>query len=173
MSSLQPVDLSSFKQKAGLTKRKMRRFLTGLENNIPKALDKKIAALEEEVWKEVDCLSCANCCKSMTPTFNRQDIKRISAHFNMTEEAFQQKWLHRERGGDWDWLNKTEPCQFLDLKTNMCSIYDIRPADCAGYPHLHKKFRDYSHVYKQNLELCPATHRLVEMMMERAKVNGQ
>ena len=48
MSSLQPVDLPSFKQKAGLTKRKMRRFLTSLENNTPKALDKKIAALEEE-----------------------------------------------------------------------------------------------------------------------------
>jgi Fe-S-cluster containining protein len=169
MISTQPVNLPLFKEKAHHTKRRMKRFLTRLENNPPKALDKKIAELEKEVWKEVDCLSCANCCKTMTPTFTVADIKRIAAHFSMTVEAVQQKWLRRERGGDRDWLNKSEPCQFLDLKTNMCSIYEVRPADCAGFPHFHKKFKDYSHVHKQNVDLCPATHRLVEKMMERMK----
>lgn len=145
----------------------MRRFLTKLEKNAPGGLDQKIAVLEKEVWQEIDCLSCANCCKTMTPTFNYQDIKRISAHFNMTMEEFQQKWLHRERGGDRDWLNKKEPCQFLNHKDNKCSIYEVRPADCAGFPHLSKRFSDYSHVHKQNVEYCPATHRLVEKMMKR------
>ena len=166
MSVMQPINLRSFRQKSTQGKRKLRRFLTKLENKIPRGLDKKIAGLEKEVWKETDCMSCANCCKTMTPTYTMQDIRRISAHLSMTVEAFQQKWLRQEKGGDRDWLNKSVPCQFLDLKDNKCSIYDVRPADCAGFPHFPKKFKDYAHVHKQNVELCPATHRLVERMMD-------
>jgi len=51
------------------------------------------AALEPEVWKEIDCLTCANCCKTMTPTYTTADIKRISAHFNQTPQEFKDKWL--------------------------------------------------------------------------------
>ncbi|MGH2552873.1 MAG: YkgJ family cysteine cluster protein [Chitinophagaceae bacterium] len=165
MSEMKPVNIRSFRQKARHRKSSMRRFLTKLENKPPRGLDNTIAQLEKEVWKETDCLSCANCCKTMTPTFTSKDIKRISAHLNMTEDAFKHKWLKRERGGDRDWLNKTEPCQFLDMKTNMCNIYEVRPLDCAGFPHLSKKFKDYAHVHKQNVELCPATYKLVEKMM--------
>ncbi|MBL0130686.1 MAG: YkgJ family cysteine cluster protein [Chitinophagaceae bacterium] len=143
----------------------MRRFLTKLEKNPPRGLDKKITALEKEVWQETDCLTCANCCKTMTPTFTNKNMKRISAHFNMTVTEFQTKWLKREKGGDRDWLNKKEPCQFLNMKDNKCSIYEVRPADCAGYPHLSRKFNDFVHIHKQNVEYCPATHRLVEKMM--------
>ena len=107
----------------------------------------------------------------MTPTFTNTDMKRISAHLNMTVDAFQKKWLRKEKGGDRDWLNKTEPCQFLNLKDNKCSIYEVRPVDCSGFPHLSKKFSEYDHVHKQNVELCPATFRLVEKMivLERGK----
>jgi len=64
-------------------------------------------------------------------------------------------------------LNKLQPCQFLNLKTNKCNIYDIRPADCAGFPHLTKrKMTEYMHVHKQNVELCPATYKMVEKMQE-------
>ena len=172
MNKILPVNLRSFRQKARTTKSRMRRYLSKLEKDPPKALDKKIAVLEKEVWQETDCLTCANCCRTMTPTYTTKDLKRISAHFNMTVDAFKAKWLKRERGGDRDWMNKTEPCQFLDLKTNMCSIYEIRPADCAGFPHLSKKFADFVHVHKQNVDLCPATYRLVEKM-ERSMVNSE
>ena len=169
MSEMQPVNLRSFRQKARHNKRSFRRFLTKLENDPPRGLAKTITVLEKEVWKETDCLSCANCCKTMTPTFTKQDMIRISAHLDMTVEAFQEKWLKRERGGERDWLNKTEPCQFLNLKDNKCSIYEVRPADCSGFPHLSKKFSDFAHIHKQNVEYCPATYRLVEKMMEKAK----
>ncbi len=84
----------------------------------------------------------------------------------MTPEAFIKKWLRKDRSGDY--LNKTEPCQFLNLENNYCSIYEIRPADCAGFPHHTKKqFADYAHVFKQNVEYCPATYKLVEKMQEK------
>lgn len=166
MSKIPPVNLRSFKAKARHAKTGMRRYLSRLDKKAPRGLDARIATLEKEVWKEVDCLSCANCCKTMTPTYNPKDLKRISAHFNLTVDEFKAKYLKQERGGDRDWMNKVEPCQFLNLKDNKCSIYPIRPDDCAGFPHLSKKFKDFVHIHKQNVEYCPATYRLVEKMME-------
>jgi Fe-S-cluster containining protein len=161
---MQAINLRSFKRKVKLTARSMKRFLTKLEKAPPRGLDKMTVALEPEVWKEVDCLTCANCCKTMTPTYTKQDIKRISAHFNQTPKEFMDKWLIYEKK-DKDWQNKKQPCQFLNLTDNKCSIYEIRPLDCSGFPHLpRKKMIDYMHVHKQNIEYCPATYKLVEKM---------
>jgi uncharacterized protein len=168
---MQAVNLRSFRQKARLNKKKLRTFLRKIEKDIPKGLDKLTAALAPEVWKEVDCLTCANCCKTMSPTFTKTDINRISKHFGQTPQAFTKKWLRKDRIGDM--LNKTEPCQFLNLTDNKCSIYEIRPADCAGFPHLPKrKMVDYMHVHKQNIEFCPATYRLVEKMQEAMEIKN-
>ena len=162
---MEAVNLRSFKQKVRYHKKGLRSFLTRLSKKPPVGLLKLTTALEKKVWKEVDCLSCANCCKTMSPTFTKTDIKRISKHFDQTPEAFTKKWLRKDRIGDL--LNKVEPCQFLNLKDNKCSIYEIRPADCSGFPHLRKtKMVDYIHVHKQNIEYCPATYKLVEKMEE-------
>ena len=103
----------------------------------------------------------------MSPTFTVKDVKRISAHFDMTPDEFREKWLYYEKK-DGDWMNKKQPCQFLDLTNNMCTIYAIRPADCAGFPHLTKrKMTDYIHVHKQNIDYCPATYTMVLKMMQK------
>lgn len=159
------VNLRSFRQKARHGKTAMRRYLSRLAKAAPRGLDRRIQSLENEVWAETDCLTCANCCKTMTPTYKPRDLKRISKHFGMSVTDFKKKWLKQERGGDRDWMNKWTPCQFLDLETNMCNIYAIRPDDCRGFPHLSKKFKDYVHIHKQNVEYCPATYKLVEKMM--------
>src|SRR5215467_2283945 len=136
--SMQHISLRSFRYKARHNKRRFRRFLSVLEKNTPRKLSAATLAADKEVWKEVDCLSCANCCKTMSPTYNAADIKRISAHLNMTQQEFKDKWLYYEKT-DGDWMNKSQPCQFLDLNTNKCSIYEVRPADCAGFPHHTKR----------------------------------
>jgi len=158
------VNLRQFKKQVIERKRTLKRFLTKLENERPRGIDKITPVIEQEVWSEVDCLTCANCCKKMSPTFTKQDLIRISAHLNMTVDAFKEKWLFFDKK-DKDWMNVKQPCQFLDLKTNMCSIYEVRPADCAGFPHLSKKKAvDYMHVHKQNIEYCPATFKKVEKL---------
>ena len=156
-----PVNFRSFRKKLSIHRKSFRSFLLRMEKNTPKGIDKLTAGAAKEVWAEVDCLSCANCCKKMTPTFTTKDIKRISAHFNETPEAFRKKWLRKDRNKDL--INKTEPCQFLNLKDNKCSIYEIRPADCAGFPHLTKtKWGEYAHIHKQNIDFCPATFSMVQ-----------
>lgn len=165
MSDVRPFSLRSFRFKVQKSKSGFRKFLNRLEKNPPRGLEKLTHGLEKEVWESTDCLACANCCKTMTPTFTAGDIRRISAHFSQTPDEFKKQWLKKDRSGDW--INRSQPCQFLDLKDNKCSIYAIRPLDCSGFPHLPKKMKDYMHVHKQNIEFCPATHKLVEKMMEK------
>ena len=108
------VNIRSFKQKVRYHKKSLKSFLTKLEKNPPKGLHKMIEEVDKEVWAETDCLSCGNCCKKMTPTFTVKDIKRISNHFEMTPDAFKEKWLKYDKK-DGDWQNKKQPCQFLNL----------------------------------------------------------
>ena len=158
-----------FNQSVAIHRPRLRRFLTKLENNPPALLEVYAEEADREVWNEVNCLACSNCCRRMTPTYNFQDLKRIAGHLGMTIKAFKEKWLYKNKQGEW--MNRTQPCQFLDRKTNMCSIYAIRPADCAQFPHLTKKpMVDYIHIHKQNVQYCPATVTMVEKLIQ--KVNG-
>ena len=85
----------------------------------------------------------------------------------MSVAAFKEKWLMFEKK-DKDWVNKKQPCQFLNLKDNKCSIYEVRPESCADFPHLTRKgLHQYIHIFKQNIEYCPATYAMVEKMMEK------
>jgi Fe-S-cluster containining protein len=157
---MQPVNLRSFAQKVRYHKKSYKRFLGKVEKNPPKNINAIVDAVDTAVWKEIDCLSCANCCKKMTPTFTNVDIKRIAAHFNIKVEEFKDK-------KDGDWVNVQQPCQFLNLENNMCSIYEVRPSDCSDFPHLKKKkVVEYIHVHQQNIAYCPATFKMVEKWME-------
>ena len=160
------VNLRSFRARVRHRKTAYRRYLSRIEKNSPHKLDELSPMVDKQVWTEVDCLSCANCCKQMSPTYTWADTRRIAAFVGMSVNAFRKKWLYKDKSNG-DWLNRSTPCQFLNLKTNMCNIYEVRPKDCAGFPHLmKKKMVDYIHVHKQNLEYCPATFKMVERMRE-------
>lgn len=162
------INLRSFKQKARHHKKIFSKFLGKVEKNPPRGLDNMAQIIDAEVWSVVDCLSCANCCKTMTPTYTERDIKRIAGFLKMTQDDFKSKWLHLDKK---DWVNNKQPCQFLNLRDNKCSIYPVRPESCAGFPHLKKrKMTDYIHVHQQNVAYCPATYKMVEKMMEKIEV---
>lgn len=160
------INLRVFRKKVEENKSTFRRFLNRLAKTPPRGLDSIAIAADLEMWRRTDCLSCANCCKTMSPTYSRKDMVRISAHIGITIDAFKLKYLRKDRQGDW--INRQQPCQFLNLEDNKCSIYEVRPRDCAGFPHhTRKKMVDYIHVFKQNIEYCPATYRVVQIMKDR------
>ncbi len=151
------VLVSKLKRQLPLRRKSMQRFLKKFDKQFVPGISKILDRVSEETWAETNCLACAHCCKVMTPTFTKSDLTRIATHFNMSEKAFYDKWLKTDPDTG-DRVNKTQPCQFLDLQTNMCSIYEIRPIDCAQFPHFKRKpFADYNHIHKQNIEYCPAT----------------
>ncbi|HWB62614.1 MAG TPA: YkgJ family cysteine cluster protein [Chitinophagales bacterium] len=156
------VDIKKYKRRAYRKKKVLGKFLKAAGKSEFKGILKETAKADAAAWKEVECLSCANCCKTMTPTYTKKDINRIAKHFKMSYLQFYDKWLKLDENKDI--VNQSTPCQFLK-KDNKCSIYEIRPADCAEFPH-HKR-RDFKYqavekTYTNNLQHCPATLVFVE-----------
>jgi Fe-S-cluster containining protein len=161
------MNLEQFKKKSARQKEALKGFLQKLDELVPDDMPQLVAEEDTKIWPLTDCLSCANCCKKMTPTFTPGDIKRIAAHLEMTPAAFKAKWLYKDDTGDW--LNKSIPCQFLEAD-NKCAIYEVRPVDCAEFPHHHKQpFDLYNDTFAQNLDYCPATYDLVNRLKKRVE----
>lgn len=161
------MDLKKFNKKAARKKGKLIKFLNKLDEIVPEDMPKLVKEVDKTVWEDIDCLSCANCCKTMTPTFTKSDLQRISAHFDMTPKEFKKKWLYKDETGDW--MNTQTPCQFLG-SDNKCTIYEIRPQDCAEFPHHNKKpFDLYNDTFIQNIHRCPATFELVDRLKKRVE----
>lgn len=149
----------------------MLRFLRGLPKRkfSEAAIDHYSRSLDKEAYTQIDCLQCANCCRTMTPTYRPSDIKRIASNFEMTTREFKDTFL-KQNEDDKDWVNNNtgSPCHFLDLKNNFCTIYEIRPIDCAGFPHTQRRdFLLHNKAHKQNILYCPITYHVVQGMMSK------
>ena len=138
-------------------------FLKSLKQE--KGVDEAAQQLHEEVFNEVDCLGCANCCKTTPPVVTKKDIKRIAKHLGITPKAFIRKYVIDDLTGDL--VLSTVPCVFLE-PDNACSIYEVRPTACAGYPFTdvdHFTRRTYLHT--ANTIVCPATFEIVKRLKEK------
>ncbi|MEP7169282.1 MAG: YkgJ family cysteine cluster protein [Bacteroidota bacterium] len=156
--------LKQFKREMHLHFDEYSTFLRGLTRRKIKGLNSKVRKLHKEAFKVIDCGACANCCKTMSPVYNRADVRRISKHVGMTKEAYSKKYLIKDEEGDI--VHKRTPCHFLE-KDNRCSIYEIRPSDCRRYPHTQRKdFVFQREVHINNIAECPITFHVVKRLNE-------
>lgn len=155
--------LSTYTRRASRKKKDLTKFMRKVAKSKGPIL-KTAAEIDKEVWNEVACLDCANCCKKMTPTYTKKDIRRIAAHLGMTYQEYFDKYLKIDENKDI--INTSTPCQFLG-KDHKCTIYEIRPDDCAGFPHFTRKDFRYQvaeKTYSNNISYCPATLVFVEKL---------
>ena len=125
----------------------------------PNDLDQKFHKAHEAEFKKMDCLSCANCCKTTSPIFRDADIRRISKHLRVKEGKFISDYLRMDE--EQDYVLKSSPCSFLE-KDNSCSIYDVRPLACREYPHTDRKnMFQVLEITAENSLICPAVARIV------------
>lgn len=136
-----------------------KRYFQRLRRKKPKALDTTVADLHDEVFEEVDCLLCANCCRTTSPVFTDHDIARIARKLRMKPARFVETYLHLDE--DQDYVLNEAPCPFLG-PDYYCSIYQDRPKACREYPHTQRKrFHQVLNLTLKNTEICPATHRII------------
>ena len=161
------MDLEEYKIAAQKKAKEHKKFLENLKRKPPKNLDYLAEETHEEVFDEIDCLSCANCCKTTGPLFTDKDVERISKHLRMKPKDFESKFLQTDE--DEDMVLKNLPCHFLG-EDNMCSIYDVRPKACREYPHTdRKKVYQINNLMVKNTLICPAAFVWVEKMQEKIK----
>lgn len=161
----QEIDIGEYHQLALQKQKEHRKFLATLKKKAPKNLDKIVQEVHTEVFREIDCTKCANCCKVLGPLFTEADISRIAKHFRMRLPVFEDMYLRVDE--DNDKVFKSMPCPFLG-EDNLCSIYDIRPKACREFPHTdRKKIYQINHLTIQNTLICPAVYLFVEKLQER------
>ncbi len=161
------MNVNKLERRGAQKKKELKKFLKRIEKKSPKGLLKTNAEVAVETWAEVDCLACANCCKKMTPTFKKAEVKRIATHLGLSYKEYFDKYLEVDQDNG-DIVNKSTPCQHLNMNDHKCDVYELRPADCRLFPHFQRKdFNDVSYVIAENIPRCPATLVFVEKLQER------
>ncbi|WPR77981.1 YkgJ family cysteine cluster protein [Algoriphagus sp. NG3] len=128
----------------------------------PKVLDEKFEKLHEEAFEGIDCLDCANCCKTTSPIFLNTDIDRLAKVFRMKSSAFIDEYLHRDEEGDF--VLNAAPCTFLGAD-NKCLVYEDRPKACREYPHTNrKKMHGILELSLKNTLVCPAVFKIFQQI---------
>jgi uncharacterized protein len=122
-------------------------------------IDNTINTLHKKAFACIDCLQCANCCKTTGPLFLTKDIERIAKHLKMKPGAFVNAYLRIDE--DNDYVLQQVPCPFLG-NDNYCSIYEVRPKACSSYPHTDMRNQKAMFpLLLKNAEICPAVYTVL------------
>jgi Fe-S-cluster containining protein len=131
----------------------------------PKDLDQKFHKVHISEFKKMDCLTCANCCKTTSPIFRDADIRRIAKHLRIKESQLIQNYLKMDEESDY--VLQKSPCTFLGAD-NKCDIYEVRPLACREYPHTDRKnMIQILELTVENTLICPAVARIVKTITEK------
>lgn len=156
------MDFPGFSKQSKTDVERNKKFLLSLKKRDPRKIDDAFHILHEEVFEEVDCLTCANCCKTTSPIFYDTDIERLAKELRIKAVDFVDKYLKVDDDGDQ--VLKSSPCPFLG-DDNYCSVYEARPKACREYPHTdRKKMVQIMELTHKNTQVCPAAYEIVERL---------
>jgi len=156
------VDQEQFTIQSRNKEQENKKFLAQLKKKDSRKVDGVFHAVHKEVFEEVDCLECANCCKTTSPIFYQNDIERLARSFRMKPGDFIEEYLRVDE--DRDYVLKSSPCPFLD-DDNYCRVYEDRPKACREYPHTdRKKIVQITDLTLRNTMVCPAVFEMVERL---------
>lgn len=156
------MNLEQFKLLSKNKEKENLKFLAILKKKDSRKVDDVFHGLHHEVFEEIDCLTCANCCKTTSPIFYQNDIERVAKALRMKPGDFIEKYLRVDE--DRDYVLKSSPCPFLD-SDNYCTVYESRPKACREYPHTdRKKMVQITDLTFKNTQVCPAVLEMVERL---------
>lgn len=156
------MNLDEFNKKARALKKENENFYRRLKLKAPKNLDELFHEAHDEAFEKIDCLTCANCCKTTSPIFYERDIERAAKACRLKPGEFIEKYLRIDE--DKDYVLKKSPCSFLDAD-NYCTIYESRPNACREYPHTNrKKMQQILDLTFKNTLVCPAVLHITEKL---------
>lgn len=137
-----------------------KKFLDRLKKLKPSNLDTVTNQLHDQAFEHIDCLQCANCCRTTGPLLLGKDIERLAKHFSMRPADFTTEYLRIDE--DNDYVFRKMPCPFLGAD-NYCGVYESRPSACRDYPHTQqRKIIQKLAITYHNSMICPAVSEVVE-----------
>jgi hypothetical protein len=155
-------DIRVVSEHAKTARRDNKKLISRLRKIKPRKLDEVVHQLHEEAFRHINCLHCANCCKTISPIITDKDISRIARYLHMKPSIFVESYLKLD--SDQDYVFARTPCPFLG-DDNYCKIYEVRPKACVEYPHTNRP-RVYQalNLSLKNAEVCPAVQEIFERL---------
>jgi len=149
---------------ASKNKKEYLTFFKQLASKNQNKVDEAFHRLHEQVFAEIDCLDCGNCCKSLGPRISDADIRRIASTLKKRPSELTEKYLRLDE--DNDYVFKQMPCPFLGLD-NYCEIYENRPRACREYPHTdRRRMHQILNITMKNASTCPAVFEIIERLKQ-------
>jgi Fe-S-cluster containining protein len=126
--------------------------------------DKTVAQYHNEVFEDIDCLQCGNCCRLVGPRFRDKDVRVLAKEFGMTVKAYESQYLKPDIDESF-WVLKNLPCPYLN-DDNTCGEFECRPLSCEEYPYtnthnIQRHLVRLAHTAK----VCPAAALIAEKII--------
>jgi hypothetical protein len=141
------------------------RFRAYLRNH--RHSDRRLRRFGEDIEAQIDCTTCANCCRVSEVEITDRDIDKLAKFLGMTREEFIRDSTQQADSGELI-LKRTEAgCVFL--KDNLCTVYEARPQNCANFPHLVRGAGSIaSRMWRlvERAEYCPIVYNWMEKVKE-------
>lgn len=156
------MNLRTLSECAKKVEKESKSFFKKIKKNRLRELDDTVHALHEELSAQTDCLSCANCCRTLGPRITDKDIERMGRALRMKPQEVVAAYLRIDE--DNDYVFRSMPCPFL-ASDNYCFIYEDRPKACREYPHTdRRKFYQIHALSIRNARTCPVVYHLIERL---------
>lgn len=128
-------------------------------------VDQMVHQLHDDAFNKIDCLLCANCCKTTGPLFTSTDIENLAGFLKISAVTFIDKYLRIDEENDY--VLKSVPCPFLD-EQNYCKVYETRPKACREFPHTDRVNQlGILSLTEKNSKICPAVADIFENLNRR------
>jgi Fe-S-cluster containining protein len=129
--------------------------------------DELVLQLHDHAFKQIDCLDCANCCRSLGPRITEKDIDQLAKTLRIKPHKVIENYLRVDE--DKDYVFQSMPCPFL-MDDNYCSVYENRPKACREYPHTdRRKFYQVYQLTVKNAYTCPVAYAVLEQLQKELK----
>ncbi len=140
------IDLSRIQQLSQEHEDENWEFRSWLKQNAPDDVDGIVKTLSQKYFALIDCMQCANCCRSLPVEFNNNELHFIAKTLGQSIETFQKQSMSEGM--------VNPPCPMLNGK--LCSIYENRPDVCRSFPHLEQpEFTSRLIGVINNVAICP------------------
>lgn len=145
-----------------------KKFLEKLKAKKPKDLDILTNELHDEAFEQINCLECANCCRTTGPLLLNKDIDRLASELKLKPSIFAERYIRVDE--DNDYVFTSMPCPFLG-SDNYCHVYEARPNACREFPHTQQRnILQKLKITYHNTLICPAVVLVVKGLKEKLKV---
>ena len=130
----------------------------------------KFRRIAEGIEDQIDCTTCANCCKVASVPLLPRDIEKLAKFFRLTVAKFTAEYTAMDDSGDRVLRRTPDGCVFL--AGTECTVYEARPSNCVNFPHLVRGEGPISTRMWQFVDrasYCPIVFNALEAFKEETK----